>query len=274
MNTCLAVDIGNSGLRVAAMDPLRNSIGEPTRINWRHSDGTAQDAHAPNATGWFTELENFIAAQSHASFDWLVSSVRSDALGLLDGFVRARPQDSWRAVGFKDVPMFVAVDFPDRLGIDRLLAAWAASKSTEHRPYIVIQAGSAVTVDLVSANSNGSDPARDRFEGGAILPGVPMIMRLLGKAADMLPEVVANDLTDLPPLPGKNTEAAMTCGASSALVGGVRHLVSRYRETCGQHTPVILSGGDGMRLSPYIEEPLIVQPHLVLSGLLMLAQRR
>ncbi len=169
-------------------------------------------------------------------------------------------------LGAADIPLQVNVQNPQRLGIDRLLAAWAATSISDRRPLIVIQAGSAVTVDLVSGQP------RDAFEGGAIVPGVPMILRLLATAADMLPEVVADELTDLPDLPGRNTEAAMMAGAASALVGGVQHLVSRYRSAYGQDAPVILSGGDGLRLSPYIPQPLVVQSQLVLQGLLMFAQ--
>lgn len=273
MKICLAVDIGNSGLRIAMMNAACDSIGEPLRISWQHSDIATPGRYAPDETIWLGELERFLERAPGAApkvFRWYVSSVRGDALKLLKSFVCERHQDSWHAIGFHDVPLPARVDFPQRLGIDRLLAAWAASDSTSHRPYVVIQAGSAVTVDLVAQNASGEVG----FEGGAILPGVPMIMRLLGKAADMLPEVLADDLTELPPLPGKNTEAAMACGAASALVGGVQHLVSRYRKAYGSDTPVILSGGDGMRLSPHIDKPLVVQPHLVLAGLLKLAQSR
>ncbi|MCA9181246.1 MAG: type III pantothenate kinase, partial [Planctomycetales bacterium] len=138
----------------------------------------------------------------------------------------------------------------------------------------VIQAGSAVTVDLVTApTGEPRQPASlGSFEGGAILPGVPMMLRLLGKGADLLPEIDAAELLGLPPLPGKNTESAMICGAASALVGGVLHLVERYRQQYGQAIPIIISGGDGMRLRSYVPAPLIVKDHLVHRGLLRLAE--
>jgi pantothenate kinase type III len=99
-----------------------------------------------------------------------------------------------------------------------------------------------------------------------------MMLRLLGKGADQLPEIDADDLLELPKLPGKNTEEAMTCGAAFALVGGVSLLIANYRTQYGSEVPVILSGGDGMRLAPYIPQPLIVRPHLVHRGLLKLAE--
>ena len=150
-----------------------------------------------------------------------------------------------------------------------------ASGRPEFAPLIVIQAGSAVTVDLVTWQGEQAC-----FEGGAIVPGVPMMLRLLGTAADMLPmlnvdDLIGNELSELPELPGRNTEQAMRCGAASALVGGVMHLVSRYRTLYASsesgHLPVILSGGDGPRLAPFISEPLVVEPDLVQRGLLALA---
>lgn len=101
-----------------------------------------------------------------------------------------------------------------------------------------------------------------------------MMLRLLGKGADQLPEITAAHLLGLPDLPGKNTEAAMICGAASALVGGVSHLVGRYRQQYGHSIPIIISGGDGMRLSPYLTAPLVIKDHLVHRGLMRLAELR
>jgi type III pantothenate kinase len=160
------------------------------------------------------------------------------------------------------------VDYPERVGIDRILAAWAATQLTSVRPLLVIQAGSAVTVDLLARQGD-----REIFAGGAIVPGLPMMLRLLGQAADLLPEIQPVELQALPPLPGKNTQAAMLSGVSSALVGGVQHLLHRYRSTFGAHIPAIISGGDGPDLICYLEQPCIESPQLVMQGLRLLASR-
>ena len=144
----------------------------------------------------------------------------------------------------------------------------------EHLKYssqiLVIQAGSAVTVDQVTLQRGA--PERLRFEGGAIVPGIPMMLRLMGRSADLLPEIAADNLVDMPVLPGKDTRQAMLCGAASALVGGTLHLVSRYRKALGKEVPVILSGGDGPRLAASIEPPILVKEDLVLHGLANVAQ--
>ena len=100
-----------------------------------------------------------------------------------------------------------------------------------------------------------------------------MMLRLLSRGADLLPAVAAGELFDLPPLPGTNTIAAMTAGVSSAVVGGVQHLIARYRDQLGADTPVVLSGGDGPRLGPHLGPDVIVVDHLVLRGLAQIASR-
>lgn len=94
-----------------------------------------------------------------------------------------------------------------------------------------------------------------------------MMLRLLGKSADLLPELDAEKLVNPPPSPGKNTAAAMLLGASSCLVGGVQHLVDRYRQQIGQNTPVVISGGDGPLLVSHLRQPIRVVTDLVLQGI-------
>jgi len=280
----IGIDIGNSGLRIAELDLANQKIGRRQRITWRHaaaqrasntSDATdattrpSEPRFAPDSEEWLTVIEQFLRYGTTLKSGvirckWLVSSVRRDALSVLENFVIGRAEngeaDVWRVVSRHDLPLKVDVLQPDRVGIDRLLAAAAAAELFSQRPLIVMQVGSAMTVDLVTEPNT--------FAGGAILPGVPMMLRLLGQAADMLPEIDADDLTDMPPLPGRDTEQAMRCGTASALIGGALHLVDRYRQINGEETPVVLSGGDGNRLSLHIPGPVHTVPELVLHGLM------
>lgn len=276
------VDIGNSGLRIVQLNVAQQSLGPAKRVNWEfdfqerdqqtrgEADKRASNRFIPASRDWLSLLGEELNPQTATR--WLVSSVRRDAYEVLSEAIAENPNHTLHRVVFKDLPLIVATDAPQRVGIDRLLAALAAAEALRAKDasfqgaFIVIQAGSAVTVDL-----GFCDPSHVRFEGGAILPGLPMMVRLLGTAADMLPRMDAQDLTELPPIPGKNTEEAMLCGSASALVGGVIHLVGRYRSQLGSQVPVILSGGDGSRLTPYLSEPLLVAPDLVQHGLLILA---
>lgn len=295
----LAVDIGNSGLRVAELLLEEQQVGSATRVYWTYplqSQPAAQPnwekQYVPNGTDWLQEIEPFL--ESRTACHWLISSVRRDARQILQRALEARQGHTCQMVRHSDLPLEVNVESPERVGIDRLLAATAATQIVKrglkksdtadpmkHHRHIVIQAGSAITVDLVHVERD-----KATFEGGAIVPGVPMMLRLLGSGTDLLPLVDAKELNSMPTLPGKNTEQAMLCGAASALLGGVKHLVERYREEFSvretragselgsdglSRMTTIISGGDGPSLAKYLPAPVRVEKDLVLQGLLHLA---
>lgn len=265
MRRCFGVDIGNSGLRVVRIDGP--GIGPIKRLYWHSGPRVGNaDRFDPASETWLAALDEEFSEGAQ----WFVSSVRRDAAAILREGITANKGSTVHEVdlvALQKLGLQVNVKVPERVGVDRLVAAFAASQLTEARPLVVIQAGSAVTVDLLA----GADG--DSFEGGAIVPGVPMMLRLLGASADQLPEMDADELTEMPEPPGKNTEEAMICGAASALVGGVRDLVTRYRKKYGNSVKLVLSGGDGMRIAPFLDPPLCLHPDLVLQGLFEIAKR-
>lgn len=258
----VCVDIGNSGMRCVLVPhtsipspPLKTDtpwIGEVLRIDWPADQPSLDIPELIKQA-----LIRWLPSQEDRP-GFLVSSVQRTMEGHLKSVVLGA-DCAYRLVNHLDLNLSVQVDQPEKVGIDRLLAVLAAANHFPGQPLVVIQAGSAITVDWF-------EPPQS-FCGGAIMPGVPMMLRLLSTAADLLPPVAAKELLNLPPLPGRNTTAAMNAGVSSAVVGGVQHLISRYRQQHGQHTLVVLSGGDGPLLSPHLLGPTEVIDHLVLRGL-------
>src|SRR5207247_7904642 len=107
-----------------------------------------------------------------------------------------RADDKIRMLTHRDLPIQARVDFPDRVGLDRLAAAVAANViRRQSRPAIVIDAGSAITVDFVAADG--------AFEGGVILPGFRMSAEAL-YGADLLPLAVLSPDDEPPAVVGKN----------------------------------------------------------------------
>ncbi len=289
----IGVDIGNSGLRAAKLNLAESQLEEFVRIPWNlgtASENAADDPVTrfhPESDDWFDLLKGLVDGDTH----WVISSVRRDACHTLVRKLDSLPGCQIECPSYDQLDLNVALPEPNQVGIDRLFAALAAGKiarnlpdcSNSDQPVVVVQAGSAVTVDLIQFRGPTIE-----YEGGAILPGIPMMLRLLGAGADLLPQIQADDLTELPTLPGRNTRQAMLCGAASALVGGVQHLVARYRSAHATHqgsqdfqgtdspndhsrVPVILSGGDGMRLAPHLPEPILAVSDLVHEGLLAYA---
>jgi type III pantothenate kinase len=289
------VDIGNSGLRcvLCATDystrnqPLPDLQHPVHRLHWitKRPDGSedhfkkVSENSASNPLGLQLDADDTIGLGSFLKqgllsdsklgiidlakpIEWCVSSVYDQALKTLESALREiRPRDNLRRVTHSDVPMPLEVDVPDRLGIDRLLAAFGAYRHrNEHGPVISIQAGTAVTVDLVSESG--------RFTGGAILPGMGLALSFLGRGTSKLPWLSDSVVQGEPALPGKNTEQAIIAGVHASVLGGALYLVNRYRTTYGgRELLVVVSGGDGQVILPHIPAPTISLENLVLRSL-------
>ena len=277
----ILVDIGNSGLRATQVTDQELFTDQNVyRLSWSaavasHHNPSPDQESAPNQL--WCELRD------HSAFDWLVSQfngspnenwliscVQRTALDELNrSLVKHGFRDMAKVVVHSDLSMKLDVDEPAKTGIDRLLAAWAAynytyAQNQPNGPIIVIQAGTAVTVDFV--NSEGV------FCGGAIMPGLGLSLQLLAAGTDQLPWLGNHFVNILPELPGKNTVQAISAGVNAALVGGASHLVQRYRNQSpnGPNVKVVVTGGDGSLLLPHIVKPAEFVEHLVLRGLCML----
>jgi len=285
----ILVDIGNSGLRATQVTDQELFTDQIVyRLSWSaalatHRNPTPEQESAPNQL--WCELRDhsafdWLVSQFNASPNesWLISCVQRTALEeLTRSLVKHGFRDMTKVVVHSDLSMKLDVDEPAKTGIDRLLAAWAAYAYTSEQnqpngpipngPIIVIQAGTAVTVDFV--DSEGV------FCGGAIMPGLGLSLQLLAAGTDQLPWLGNHFVNILPELPGKNTVQAISAGVNAALVGGASHLVQRYRNQSpnGPNVKVVVTGGDGSLLLPHIVKPAEFVEHLVLRGLCMLRSR-
>lgn len=133
------------------------------------------------------------------------------------------------------IPIDIAVRVPEKVGQDRLLCAIGAWASTEG-PCVVIDAGTAVTVDYIDAEG--------AFQGGAILPGIRLMLESLHRGTAALPPVIFDPArVDAEPI-GKDTESAMLIGVTEAVRGSIYRLLERYADTIGTYPRVVATGGD------------------------------
>ncbi len=148
------------------------------------------------------------------------------------------------------LPLKVNVDFPEKVGIDRLLNAVAANiLRAPQQPAITVGTGTAVTVDLITADGT--------FQGGAILPGILLGAKSLHEETTTLPHVNVWELLKTEPaVIGKNTEQAVASGLYWGHLGGIRELVSRYTEqlklTSEEEPLLLLTGGASGIVAPYL----------------------
>jgi len=206
----------------------------------------------------------------------VVASVNPPALARLEAAAEAAglapPQVAGRDF---PIPVATAVEEPERVGTDRLLAALAAYRRTGGA-CIVVDAGTAVTVDAVDE--------RGVFLGGAILPGLGLMARALAEGTAQVPMVEPPGPGEpLGPAIGRNTRAAVRAGLVRGWPAAVGAVVEAVRTELGAGpVPVVVTGGDALRLSPEAlgapaavpadgsAGPAVVRvPDLVLEGLVL-----
>jgi type III pantothenate kinase len=156
--------------------------------------------------------------------------------------LKVRPRDKFKIVTQKKIPLKIDVDSPDKIGIDRLLAAFAAVKKYGDSPMLIVDAGSAITVDVVQSET---------FCGGAILPGITALSETYPKISKKLPLVALPDpfLTTRPVYPGKNTKNAIHNGLYWGTIGAIRQCYE-MRFPRKDNARLILTGGDAQYLLP------------------------
>ncbi|MDZ4851565.1 MAG: type III pantothenate kinase [Pirellulaceae bacterium] len=276
------VDIGNSGLKAALVDAnSKQLVSAVESLHWVFPEANGklppkefqssgamwaaiedQTAYA----GLIAQLKNQLP-NSQLAIVWKVSCVQPRALATFTNCLT----DQWsidqvQNISHSDIPMKLDVDAPDGVGIDRLLAAWWAWQSNHRRgPLIVLQAGSAVTVDWV--NEQGV------YCGGAIMPGLSLTLKYLAFGTAYLPWLAPPSDPRSIALPGKNTTDAILAGVTASFMGGIELLLRRYTDQYpgdSNDIQTIVSGGDGQTLARAIITPFKLVDHLVLNALAQL----
>ena len=189
----------------------------------------------------------------------LVTQAARDRWGLTVQFAATRAHGNGVRNGYTDYR---------QLGVDRWLAIVAAVDGRDD-PVCVVDAGTAVTIDLVAANGE--------HRGGFIVPGLELMRRSLGAETGDLRRLAGE--TSLPaddrtldcllpgqPAPGKNTATAMAAGSVAALCALIDRCVESLHE--GDAEPLlIMTGGDAGRLAGHVGQAAQLRPQLVLEGL-------
>ncbi len=213
----VAVDIGNSRLKLGLFSSAELSAGIPLPEP-AATLGISID-RLDKITGW-------LEPHRLSEVSWFVGSVqRSFTTELLD-WLRRRSASQITLLCAGDLPLRVELPRPDMVGIDRLLAAVGVNALREPgRPALIVDLGTAVTVDLVSADG--------AFQGGAILPGIAMSARALHEFTDLLPLIDMAELHEAPAEVGKDTVAAMRSGLFWGTIGAARELIARMSDGVG-----------------------------------------
>jgi type III pantothenate kinase len=163
-----------------------------------------------------------------------------------------------------NVPIPIRVDRPAEVGADRLVNAFAAGR-LYGRPAIVVDFGTATTVDVVAADG--------AYIGGAIAPGLELGLEALAARTAKLPRI---ELRRPERVIGRDTVSAMQAGTVIGYFGLAAELIRRTREELaasgeGSDPRVILTGG--LSRAPWVQDLAgvdTIDPDLTLRGLILL----
>jgi type III pantothenate kinase len=246
---CVAIDIGNSAAKwsVQKHDQAASPL-QRVSLNVDH---------------WHQQvIGGSEEAAAGGPVYWRIAAVNAPACHRLVDSLKTRGQSEVTVLKWSDIPIKALLPQPDRLGLDRLLAAWKATSLFPGQRVIVVDAGSAITIDCASSAGE--------FLGGVIMPGLSLQFDSLARGTDALPslrlsESSAKSAADLP-VPATNTIAAIQSG----ILLGTAAAIDRLVERSGAAEPfrLALTGGDAARLSPLITHPHEVLPRLVVDAIL------
>lgn len=146
---------------------------------------------------------------------------------------------------------------PSQLGSDRW-AALVAARAIAPEGCVVVNAGTAMTVDALTADG--------AFLGGLIVPGLATMLRALTENTAAIGKI-SGQYRDIP----RNTSDAVYSGALSAMAGAVRRMNTLLADETKRMPTCLLSGGDARLLLPLLSGRTRMVDNLVLDGLIRIA---
>lgn len=229
----LIIDIGNSQTKVAVV------AGEEVKKyeTYKRLDINLLEPILQN----FTPLKAILCAVGEVPqgvVEWLTERVKLHVAG----------PDSL-------TPLINDYSTPQTLGFDRIAVAVGAHYLYPRRNILVIDAGTAITYEVITSNGH--------YKGGAISPGLRLRFQALHAHTARLPLI---DPTPHAPLVGTSTIecilSGVVNGAVSEMDGFIEKISSIYDDCL-----VVLTGGDSKFFANKLKNSIFVNPYLMVLGL-------
>ena len=249
MSNTLVVDVGNSRLKWAVVGPR----------------GTLAAGICPNAELGSLGVRDWQSVPRPARAVGVNVAGEAARVRVEGQLARWRLPMEWITASASACGIVNRYDPPATLGPDRWAAMVAArlraaEQGGEMQPIVVVNAGTAVTIDTLDAAGV--------FRGGMILPNMRLMLRTLADNTAAL-KVPPGRFADYP----TNTPDAIYTGALYAVCGAIELARGRHGRTGG---PIrcYIAGGAAADLAPYLAAPVELVDNLVLEGVLALANER
>jgi len=153
------------------------------------------------------------------------------------------------------LPFKIAYKSPQSLGPDRIALAAAAYERFPGKNVLVIDMGSCITYDLLTAEGV--------YLGGAISPGIRMRFKAMNAFTAKLPMA---EPTDHAPLIGNDTKNSLQSGVMNGVQAEIEGVIDRYATNYKDLT-VLIGGGDNKYFDKRFKVNIFAASNLVLNGL-------
>ncbi len=238
------LDLGNSRLKVAA---------------WRPGEGLGEvQAWTHGAADFAPSMQRWLATVRAGDTCWLASVASSELTSAVAEALASHGNPATRARTQPECAgVRIAYADPLRLGVDRFLGLLAA-RARGDGPWLIVSAGSALTVDLLDAHGE--------HLGGVIAPS-PEHMRAALAARFPALAFAGGEASDF----ARDTADALASGSVGAALGLVERCHRQASRRLGNAPRLLLSGGGSARLGSALELEFEAAPYLALEGLAVYA---
>jgi len=158
------------------------------------------------------------------------------------------------------VPIKNAYKNPKQVGQDRLVGAYGAMK-IYGRPLIVVDLGTAITFDVVSA--------KGQYLGGIIVPGIRLSAESLFLKTALLPHI---EIKPPKQIIGKTTQESILSGLFYGYGSLCRGLIDMIGRQMKQKPRVVMTGGHTRLMKKFVSPKIrIIDEDLVFKGIYFLS---
>ncbi len=245
----LAIDIGNTTIAFALM--RKDHVVSVAKIDTTHQKGPIEAV-----------INKFLRRYNVSSA--IVCSVVPKALHTIENILKksVHVQVIGRDI---QVPIKNRYKNPKQVGQDRLVGAYAAMK-LYGKPLIVVDLGTAITFDVVSAQGE--------YLGGAIVPGIRLSAESLFTKTALLPQI---DIRAPKSPIGRTTQDSILSGlfyGYGAMCKGMIDLLAKHLSfpRKRESIKVVLTGGHTQLMKKFISSKIrIIDDNLVFKGIYFLS---
>jgi type III pantothenate kinase len=254
----LAIDVGNTNIVLGVFD--RTTLVQSWRLQ------TLRERTADE----FGLLANGLFAYHGIDKSKVNGVVMGSVVPPLTGTTREMVERYFHVKALNVEPgvntgMPILYENPAEVGADRIvngIAAYERFGRSAALPVVIVDFGTATTLDAISANGE--------YLGGAICPGVQISADALFQRAARLPRI---DVRKPTRIIGKTTVGAMESGLFWGYVGMVEGLVRRMTDELGGKAACVATGGLAEVIAPETSLIQHVDPDLTLQGLRLVWER-